>query len=446
MPVNRAHCDRCGKEFSPPWFGAASRLCPECRKEEQAPPVRTMADVDAASRSALSMTTVILGLNVAVFIGMTLAGVSLTEPSGRQLLGWGADFGPLTLGSQPWRAFTYMFVHAGILHIAFNMWALWNLGRLAESLFGKVAFAVLYVLCGLGSALASLAWHPATISVGASGAIFGVAGALLSYLKLKHVPLPAQYTRRILSSLGAFVLYNLLFGAAIPFIDNAGHIGGLLTGLLLGALLPRPVFRGEETSPLRYFAFPLVACLLLLGGWGLQHHDSGDIELAAGMERSFAGDYDGAIPHLEKAVRALPDDAHTHLLLGDAYVHKKRYAEAAPVLARAAELDPQDFNTHLILGFTLYQLDRLDEAKAELQKAVALKPGEPEAHFYLGLLYFDREEYAPAVAELQKAVDLNPQYEEAQKALADAQAELQKQQKAPAGKAAAPSRKTAPQK
>ena len=445
MSLRRAQCEQCGKEYAPPWFGG-SRLCPECRKEEQGPRIRTMADVDAAANPWLSMTAVIVGLNVAVFIGMTLSGVSLTEPTGRQLITWGANFGPLTLGPDPWRAFTYMFVHIGILHIACNMWAFWNLGKLAEGLFGRVVFAVLYVLCGLGAAVASLWWHPASVCAGASGAIFGVAGIVFAYLKLKHVPMPQRYVRQLLSSLGAFMLFNLLIGAAIPFIDNSAHIGGLVTGLALGALLPRPAYRGESSSPFRYFAIPLLAALILLGGWGLQRRDSGPLALAAGAERANAGDYDAAIPYLERAARAYPNDARTHLMLGDAYHHKQRYADAAREFTRAVELDPDDAEAHVYLGFTYHQLHRMDEAGVELQKAVALNPDDSEAHYYLGLLYFDQGKYAPAIAELQKTLEIDPQYEDATKALADAQAALQKQLKAPARPAAPLPKPVAPGK
>ncbi|HYX67844.1 MAG TPA: rhomboid family intramembrane serine protease [Terriglobales bacterium] len=434
MSLRRAQCEQCGKEYTPPWFGG-SRLCPECRKEAQGPRIRTMADVDAAASAGLSMTTVIVGLNVAVFIGMTLSGVSPTEPTGQQLVTWGANFGPLTLGPDPWRAFTYMFVHIGILHIACNMWAFWNLGKLGEGLFGRVVFAVLYVVCGLGAAVASLWWHPASVCAGASGAIFGVAGIVFSYLKLKHVPLPQQYVRRLLSSLGAFMLFNLLIGAAIPFIDNSAHIGGLVTGLVLGALLPRPAFRGEERSPFRYFAIPLLAALILLGGWVLQRRYSGPLALAAGAERAQADDYDAAIPYLERAARAFPNDARTHLMLGDAYSHKQRYPEAAREFARAVELDPDDAQARLLLGVTYHQLHRMDDAEVELQKAVALNPDDSEAHYDLGLLYFDQKKYGPAAAEFQKALDVDPQYEEARKSLADAQAAMQKQPKTPARQA-----------
>jgi tetratricopeptide (TPR) repeat protein len=123
-------------------------------------------------------------------------------------------------------------------------------------------------------------------------------------------------------------------------------------------------------------------------------------------------------------------------MLGDAYHHKQRYADAAREFTRAIELDPDDAQAHLYLGLTDQQLHRLDDAGAELQKAVALNPDDSEGHYYLGLLYSDQGKYEPAIAEFQKALDIDPQYEEATKALADAQAALQKQQKAPAGKTA----------
>ena len=133
---------------------------------------------------------------------------------------------------------TSTFLHAGILHLALNMWVFWGLGKVAEHLFGSGRMLALYLLSGLGASLASLWWHPLVVGVGASGAIFGVAGGLFVAMKLKHVALPEQYLRRNIGSLGAFLAYNLVFGAAVARVDNAAHVGGLLTGACIGALLP----------------------------------------------------------------------------------------------------------------------------------------------------------------------------------------------------------------
>ncbi len=111
-----------------------------------------------------------------------LGGVSLTTPAPAQLVHWGANWGPLTLDGQPWRALTSNYVHIGIVHILLNMWCLWDLGRLAERIFGGLTLFLIYTLCGLAGSIASLWMHPMVFGAGASGAIFGLAGALIAAL------------------------------------------------------------------------------------------------------------------------------------------------------------------------------------------------------------------------------------------------------------------------
>jgi rhomboid protease GluP len=187
--------------------------------------------------STIGLTHVIFGINVAVFLGMALAGSTIMDFSGPETIRWGANWGPLTLTGEWWRLLTCVFVHGGIIHIAFNMWCLWNLGALAESLYGRWTYAAVYLICGVGSSLGSLAWHPGTPSVGASGAIFGLAGALIAAFKLGEFSVPRSALSGTLRSLAMFVVYNLIFGAAIGTTDNAAHIGGLITGLIVGALI-----------------------------------------------------------------------------------------------------------------------------------------------------------------------------------------------------------------
>jgi rhomboid protease GluP len=183
------------------------------------------------------VTTALVGINVAVFAAMVLMGVSAVRPTTQQLLNWGANWGPLSLGVQPWRILTSNYVHGGIIHIALNMWCLWNLGYLAERIFDRWTYLLTYTACGLAGSLASLWLHPQVVGVGASGAIFGLAGAAIAALYLGRLPIPKQALQGTLRSLVAFAGYNLFFGAVVPGIDNSAHIGGLVTGLALGALL-----------------------------------------------------------------------------------------------------------------------------------------------------------------------------------------------------------------
>ena len=185
------------------------------------------------------ITTTLVGMNVAVYVAMALTGVSPLAPTIPQLLKWGANWGPLSLGAEPWRILASNYVHAGIIHIALNMWCLWNLGFLAERVFDPWMYVLTYTFCGLAGSLASLWWHPIAVGVGASGAIFGLAGALIAALYLGHLPISKQAIQGTLKSLLIFAGYNLFFGATIPGIDNSAHIGGLLTGLALGAVLAK---------------------------------------------------------------------------------------------------------------------------------------------------------------------------------------------------------------
>jgi rhomboid protease GluP len=196
----------------------------------------------STSNLRLSVTTVLVGINVAVFILMAFTGVSLVEPNLEQLLKWGANWGPLSLGPQPWRMLTSNYLHIGIMHIFFNMWCLLNLGALAERVFDRWTYILIYTASGLAGSLASLWWHPTVVGAGASGAIFGLAGALLAALYLGKFPIPRSALKGTMKSLVMFAGYNLLFGL-VPGIDNSAHIGGLLGGAALGAF-----FSGHLTS------------------------------------------------------------------------------------------------------------------------------------------------------------------------------------------------------
>ena len=183
----------------------------------------------------------IVVLNVAVFVAMVAAGVSFISPTADSAVGWGANFGPRTLGGQSWRLLTNVFVHFGIIHLALNMLALWNAGALLERMFGPLAFTALYLTAGLTGSIASVTVHPQVVSAGASGAVFGVYGALAAFLIRQRGVIPMTVLTRLRGVALSFIAYNILFGFTNKAIDNAAHIGGLLGGAAAGALLARPL-------------------------------------------------------------------------------------------------------------------------------------------------------------------------------------------------------------
>jgi len=273
-----ANCIRCGRQL--PGFSFGKKVCQWCVHHEayqrgeiagDAPQPVMRTPWVRRGQPAISLTQIIFGMNVAVFLGMALAASTVMDFSPQETIRWGANWGPLTITGEWWRLLTSVFVHGGIIHIAFNMWCLWNLGALAEALYGRWTYATIYLLCGIGASLTSVTWHPGVPSVGASGAIFGLAGALIAAFKLGEFSVPREALSGTLRSLGAFVFYNLILGFALPGVDYAAHIGGLVTGLIVGALVAL-IAPQHDHNGRRVAIFVAVALALAAGAAGLAHY------------------------------------------------------------------------------------------------------------------------------------------------------------------------------
>jgi rhomboid protease GluP len=172
---------------------------------------------------------------------MVASGVSFTQPTLQAVVDWGGDFAPYTLGDhQYWRLLTSCFIHFGIIHIAFNMYVLFQIGPFIEMAFGRVRYLLIYFLAGLGGSLVSIRIHPMAVGAGASGAIFGLYGAVFGFLLIKHRALNPAVTNSIAKSAGIFVLYNIVYGTISRTTDLSAHFGGLVTGFVVGMLLTRP--------------------------------------------------------------------------------------------------------------------------------------------------------------------------------------------------------------
>ncbi|MCL8535598.1 rhomboid family intramembrane serine protease [Chryseobacterium gallinarum] len=180
------------------------------------------------------ITPIIINLNLLIYIIMVFSGLGLLSFKGQNLLNWGANFKPLTTNGQWWRLLTSTFLHGGFMHIVANMYGLLFVGIFLEPLLGKVKYALIYLTTGILASFASILWYDATISVGASGAIFGLYGFFLACLVLKVFP--PDFGKAFLISTLVFVGVNLLMGLA-GGIDNAAHIGGLISGFIIGVIM-----------------------------------------------------------------------------------------------------------------------------------------------------------------------------------------------------------------
>jgi rhomboid protease GluP len=216
------------------------------------------------------VTLTVVVLNAAIYGLMVASGADPMTPNVEDLLAWGGNHAPLTLGGEWWRLVTAIFVHGGLMHLGFNMYVLWDLGRLVERAYGAPAFALVYLVAGIGGSFASVTLNTSAASVGASGAVFGVAGAFLAWLLRNCRRLDPRVSQHLRRSLLTFVAFNLVVGFSVPWIDNWAHIGGLATGLA-GGFIVAPVI-GPNGPERPYARYPLLAlagiamCVLAAGG------------------------------------------------------------------------------------------------------------------------------------------------------------------------------------
>lgn len=260
------------------------RMCPECRAlvdrgEDKCPlcgsPMHAVARgvagraVDLSLPSHGRITYVIALVNGLLFLLTLLAtmkarggeaGLSglLGSIDGYTLVRYGAKFGPFIADGDWWRLVAPVFLHGGLMHIGMNTWVLFDIGPGVEGLYGRAKFLVMYLLCGIGGALASYLWSPNSVSIGASGAIFGLIGVMIGrsyqYRGTHASPERAMFVR--------WAVYMILFGLVIPGIDNAAHIGGLIVGLGLGYVVAD--LPAEEGNSLGLWRALQTAAILLV--------------------------------------------------------------------------------------------------------------------------------------------------------------------------------------
>jgi rhomboid protease GluP len=275
---------------SPPTSPNPDYLPPDAGFNPPPPPLRRLRP----SWSYAPATYALVAINCLVYLAMVALHVSAVNPTPDQLMYFGADnAGNVLVYGQWWRIVTAMFVHVGFLHLVVNMWCLWNLGLLAEPLMGSAGVLAVYILTGAAGNLLSTCvnWlrplHEAGVVVfpvgaGASGAVFGIAGALIILLKSHLLPVPPLELHKLRRSVIYFAVINLVLGLSIGFgtrvigsgvsIDNSAHLGGVLCGLLFAApMVPRiGSSRALFTRRLRY-AVGLVVGILVLFGFYLAH-------------------------------------------------------------------------------------------------------------------------------------------------------------------------------
>ena len=394
--------------------------------------MRPLTEKSARKRPVVTYSIIVLSvLPYAVMVGLHLSHRQLGFES--LLLQWGANFGPLTIGGQWWRLLTSIFLHLGLFHVAVNMWCLWDLGSFAEGIYGRIVFLAIYLASGVMGAIFSLAWHPFAVEAGASGAIFGIAGALIASFLLGNLPFPKRTAKAALLSIIIFAGYNLVVGFIGNGAGNAAHVGGFLAGLLMGGLLARASVRSAVFVGL--FAIG-AGCVVLA------HSDAYVVPAERGRTALNRGQPDAAVAALQESVRKKPTFGEGYFLLGQAYLQKRQFADAEAAYRHFLSFQPNDESGRYQLGMALIAQHRASEAMdvfthlasrdaknpnlqtaigtaAELlgdyprateafRRATELDPRNAETYANLGLAALQAHQIDQAVSAFSKAVQLQP--------------------------------------
>jgi rhomboid protease GluP len=329
-------------------------------------------------RRRIPVTLTLVALNVGVFTLMLLFGAGLWHSSNDVQFAWGANFGPATKDGEWWRLGSALFLHFGIFHLAMNMLSLWDGGRLVERMYGPLRFTAIYAISGLtGNLLSLIVQGDRAISGGASGAIFGVYGALLSFLWQQRETLDRREFTRLFWGACLFAAITIFLGFQIPGIDNGAHIGGFVAGLLAGAALARPLADGARPLLGRYRASPVsagqwlagftlaVALILLVIGipspryrWSEEVMARSEIREFIGEDKRIADRWTQLLGDAEASGASFDDLAgRIETEVADAY--QQSFDELSVI-----QLSPEAPSAHTLESLRRYAETRLDASRA----------------------------------------------------------------------------------
>lgn len=372
--------------------------------------------LDAATPLAWGLYLMV-ALNVGVWLLQLAQGISPFKPTPAQLYAWGANSASAVLREgEYWRLLTATFLHAGLLHLAFNMIGLWEAGRQICRWYGNGQFLFIYLGAALGGSALSLHFSAQqAVSVGASGAVFGVLGAVLVALWRHRERIPAPIAKRLMGSQGVFVVYALTQGLGKTGVDNAAHVGGLLAGAALALLLAPRLEEGARARLRQGLAAVVVAAAVgtlvaATPGARIDHRQL--FESQAALQ--------ALLPRMQASEQALASDAQAA---------QARRIDAAEFMARIRQTHLPAFRQHnqalqplaFPAGHPMQAL--LQDLRAVyglMEEALALEVRQYELVQRIGPLPFD-----PAAPELAELLALRRQIADNGASLKAARARLQ---------------------
>lgn len=283
------------------------------------------------------------------------------------LLDFGAMSPPLVSQGEYWRLFTAMFLHSGFMHILFNGLSLFIFGRIVEGIYGHIKFSLIYTLAGIFGSIASFNINSTVVAAGASGAIFGIIGALTAYFLVNRKIL-GEFGRQNLTGLIMLAGINLVFGFSVQGIDNWAHLGGLTFGFLLAIPispkhhyqstfgLAQPIaYHTNSTSLLRkWYVVPTAIILLLMALW--------------------------------LGIKTQPETALSYLIKAETNLTNQEYEQAFANIGTALKIDPLEGEAYILLGQFYAELGDLNNARKAIGHSLKTRLSESSRQEALSLL------------------------------------------------------------
>jgi len=212
-----------------------------------------------ADISRYRLTYSIIAINIIIYILSALGSMDVMDMDNRVLFDMGALYAPaIVLEGEWWRLFSAMFLHGGMMHIVMNMFSLYIVGRGVEIYFDKLSYLAIYLSSGLIGGVVSIYIHQDSIGIGASGAIFGIFGALAGFF-LAHRDRINSQSKAFMKNFGTIIALNVVIGLAIPSVDMSAHIAGLIVGLVGGYIL------SKKPKSLWIYSVVILAILIFMG-------------------------------------------------------------------------------------------------------------------------------------------------------------------------------------
>ncbi|MBS1956712.1 MAG: rhomboid family intramembrane serine protease [Cyanobacteria bacterium SZAS-4] len=331
----------------------------------------------------MTVVKILIALNVAWFFAM-VCGSSLKSiliPSSQTLLNWGASSASETLAAdQFWRLLTCSFVHVGIFHLGINMYVLRDIGREVEAAFGRLNFCIVYLYAAIGGALTSILVNPLLVSAGASGAIFGVFGAMLAIVWRRPSMFPKGYLILHGKIVLCLILYSIIFSFIDKNADNAAHFGGFIMGFIAG-LCALPSADKTRKRHLKQVAATVLLAVPMIGATYLEH---------------------ASLAHKPEIL------AETHYRKAVELLQEEKYEDALPLLDRALALNPNNSSAFCDRARAYIELKDYDKAMADADSAIKSSESNKIAHTVRANVLQKLGDYNQAIVELTKVIDLDP--------------------------------------